>query len=184
MLNHEVYPFFYFSGGVQSHKSTFLSVDPTKSRKNCVSASKIVVPWMRLTHWKRNKVQKNGILAGFDSLYNTIGTRQHGNLAILGKVVWFLPQFVAWDWTFVKCSDSLILWRDFAKMLICHSCVCFCDVYARLVSFQFFQWVLNFFRGVWAKFQIPPLRSVMFAIKFIRFGTATLPLPWIHMFFS
>ena len=55
MLNHDFCLFFYFSGGVQSHKSTFLSVDPTKNRKNCVSASKIVVPWMRLTHWKRNK---------------------------------------------------------------------------------------------------------------------------------
>ena len=26
-----------------------------------------------------------------------------------------------------------------------------------LVSLQIFQWVLKFFRGVWAKFQIPPL---------------------------
>ena len=30
---------------------------------------------------------------------------------------------------------------------------------------NFFSWVLKFFRGVWAKFQILPLRSVMFAIK-------------------
>ena len=35
----------------------------------------------------------------------------------------------------------------------------------RLVSFQICQWVLIFFSGVWAKFQISPLRSVMFAIE-------------------
>ena len=32
-------------------------------------------------------------------------------------------------------------------------------------------WVFKFFSGVWAKFQIPPLRSVMFAIKYQHYYT-------------
>ena len=35
----------------------------------------------------------------------------------------------------------------------------------------FASWVFKFFRGVWAKFQIPPLRSVMFAIEAKQLGS-------------
>ena len=41
----------------------------------------------------------------------------------------------------------------------------FC-LWLRLVSCQNFQLVLKIFSGVWAKFKIPPLRNVMFAIIF------------------
>ena len=39
----------------------------------------------------------------------------------------------------------------------------------RLVSFQFFSVSFDIFLWCWAEFQIPPLRSVMFAIKSIFF---------------
>ena len=45
-------------------------------------------------------------------------------------------------------------------------------------SFQIFQWVSNFFSGVWAKFQIPPLRSVMFAIECFALGHVENEMLW------
>ena len=58
-------------------------------------------------------------------------------------------------------------------MLICHSCVCFCDVYARLVSFQFFPWCLS---------QIPnptsPKRDVCYSICVV--GSNPKKLIWAH----